>query len=148
MRWEAAIKNAKDNPEIAWPEEAKPKTQAHKRSGGRMWKTEREFQSAVFKAAKWEALRQPAFNLLFHVPNENSHKTPGVKGGVPDLFLAVPIAGYGGLFIELKVGDNKPSQRQLETISDLRAAGYVCHVIWDSLDDVMFAILAYLDMGK
>lgn len=109
-----------------------------------LWRNEREFQAAVFKAAGWEALQQPAFGLLFHIPNENSHKTPGVRGGVPDLFLAVPSGGKAGLFIELKVGDGKPSQKQLDTISELRAAGYQCNVVWDSVDEVMQIIHAYL----
>ncbi len=109
-----------------------------------LWKNEREFQAAVFKAAAWEALRQPAFALLFHIPNENSHKIPGVRGGVPDLFLAIPSGGQAGLFIELKIGDNKPSQKQLDTISELRAAGYQCNVVWDSVDEVMEIIHAYL----
>ncbi len=117
-----------------------------KRAAVRMWRTEREFQAAVIQAAQWEALHTPQYNLLFHIPNENSHKTPGVKGGVPDLFLAVPKVKYGGLFIELKTGDGKPSQKQLDTIADLRAAGYACHIIWDSVDEVISRIAAYLNM--
>lgn len=108
------------------------------------WKSEREFQAAVFKATAWEALRQPAFRLLFHIPNEGSHKQPGVKGGVPDLFLAVPSGGKAGLFIELKIGDGKPSRAQLDVMSELRAAGYQCHVIWDSVDQVIETIHGYL----
>lgn len=125
---------------------AQPKAQpAKKRTAVRLWRTEREFQAAVIQAAQWEALTTPQYNLLFHIPNENSHKTPGVKSGVPDLFLAVPVGKYGGLFIELKIGDNKPSQKQLDTISALRAAGYVCHIIWDSVDEVISCIAAYLN---
>lgn len=125
---------------------AQTKTQARK--AVTMWRNEREFQAAVFKAAAWEALRQPAFGLLFHVPNENSHKTPGVKGGVPDLFLAVPSGGtpprYHGCFIELKIGNGKPSTRQLEVISNLRTAGYQCHVVWDDVNQVIEIIHKYL----
>lgn len=116
-----------------------------KRTAVRLWRTEREFQAAVFKAAQWEAVTTPQYNLLFHIPNENSHRTPGVKGGVPDLFLAVPKGRYAGLFIELKIGDGKPSQKQLDTIAELRAAGYACHVIWDSVDEVISCIAAYLN---
>lgn len=111
-----------------------------------LWRNEREFQAAVFKAAAWEALRQPAFGLLFHIPNEGSHKQPGVKGGVPDLFLAMPNpqTGKAGLFIELKIGDGKPSRAQLDVMSELRTAGYQCHVIWDSVDEVIETIHGYL----
>lgn len=110
-----------------------------------MWRTEREYMAAVFQAAQWEALREPAFNLLLHIPNENSHKTPGVKGGVPDLFLAVPRGKFGGLFIELKIASGKPSQKQLDVIYELRIAGYECHIIWDSVDEVITCITAYLN---
>lgn len=133
------------NKHLALPAEL-AKTATTKRPAVRLWRTEREFQAAVIQAAQWEALTTPQYNLLFHIPNENSHKTPGVKGGVPDLFLAVPRDHCGGLFIELKIGDNKPSQNQLDTISALRAAGYVCHIIWDSVDEVISCIAAYLNM--
>lgn len=133
------------NKHLALPTEL-TKAATPKRAAVRMWRTEREFQAAVIQAAQWEALHTPQYNLLFHIPNENSHKTPGVKGGVPDLFLAVPKGKYGGLFIELKTGDGKPSQKQLDTIADLRAAGYACHIIWDSVDEVISRIAAYLNM--
>jgi hypothetical protein len=133
------------NKHLALPTEL-TKAATPKRAAVRMWRTEREFQAAVIQSAKWEALHTPQYNLLFHIPNENSHKTPGVKGGVPDLFLAVPRGKYGGLFIELKTGDGKPSQKQLDIIADLRAAGYVCHIIWDSVDEVISCVAAYLNM--
>lgn len=109
-----------------------------------LWRNEREYMAAVFKAAAWEALRQPAFKLLIHIPNENSHKTPGVKSGVPDLFLALPSGGKAGLFIELKIADGKPSRKQLDVMSELRAAGYQCHVVWNSVDEVIEIIRGYL----
>jgi len=118
---------------------------APKRPAVSLWRTEREFQAAVFKAAAWEAVTRPEFNQLFHIANENAHRTPGVKGGVPDLFLAIPRGPYGGLFIELKIADGKPSQKQLGAISDLRDAGYRCHIIWDSVDEVISCIVAYLN---
>lgn len=131
------------NPDMVVPMSAKePKTPARK--AVTLWRNEREFQAAVFNAAAWEAINKPEYRLLFHVPNENAHKQPGVRGGVPDLFLAVPRGNHGGLFVELKVGANKPSQKQLDTMADLRAAGYVCHVVWDSVDEVMQVINSYL----
>ena len=43
-------------------------------------------------------------------------KRMGVKKGVADFFLAIPIpsTGKAGLWIELKVGKNKPSQEQID----------------------------------
>ena len=109
-----------------------------------LWRNEDQFQAAVFVAAEWEALRYPEFSQLFHIANENAHRRPGVKGGVPDIFLPVARGRYHGLFIELKVGSNKPSQKQLDAISILRYQGYQVNVIWDSVDEVISTIIAYL----
>ena len=118
--------------------------QSAKRAAVRAWRSEREFQAAVFKAVAWEAVTSPEFNRLFHISNENAHRNPGVKGGVPDLFLPVASGKHHGLFIELKVGSNKASQSQLDAISDLRFNGYACYIIWDSVDEVIDTIAAYL----
>ena len=118
--------------------------QSAKRAAVRAWRSEREFQAAVFKAVAWEAVTRPEFNRLFHISNENAHRNPGVKGGVPDLFLPVASGKHHGLFIELKVGSNKASQSQLDAISDLRFNGYACYIIWDSVDEVIDTIAAYL----
>ena len=118
----------------------------HRCPAVKLWNSEREFQAAVIEAARWEATQCPAFKQLFHIPNENSHRTPGVRGGVPDLFLAVPSAGKAGLFIELKVADGKLSQAQQNVISDLRSNGYAVAVIWNSVSEVIDCIKAYLRM--
>ena len=36
----------------------------------------------------------------------------GVKAGVPDLCLPVPMNGYAGLYIEMKYGSNKPTAQK------------------------------------
>jgi len=114
------------------------------RKAAAIWRNEYQFQAAVFVAAGWEALQRPEFDMMFHIANENAHKRPGVKGGVPDLFLPIARGKYHGLFIELKVGSNKPSQKQLDTISTLRSQGYQVNVIWDSVDEVILTIADYL----
>jgi hypothetical protein len=40
-------------------------------------------------------------------------KRMGVKKGVADFFLAIPLNGKAGLWIELKVGKNKPTKEQI-----------------------------------
>jgi hypothetical protein len=133
------------NKQYALPAELEATGQpATKRTAVKLWKSEREFQAAVFKVAEWEALQRPEFSQLFHIANENAHRNPGVKGGVPDLFLPVARGKNHGLFIELKVGSGKPSRAQLDTISRLRANGYSVHVIWDSVDEVIQCIADYL----
>jgi hypothetical protein len=109
-----------------------------------LWRNEDQFQAAVFQAAAWEALQRPEFDMMFHIANENAHKRPGVKGGIPDLFLPMARGCYHGLFVELKIGGNKPSQKQLDVISELRSQGYQVNVIWDSVDEVIETIANYL----
>lgn len=41
-------------------------------------------------------------------------KRMGVKKGVADFFLAIPLNGKAGLWIELKVGKNQPTKEQIE----------------------------------
>ena len=92
------------------------------------------------------AMRQwPELRLLFAVPNggkrdaaEAAHlKRQGVKAGVPDLLLPVCRGGYSGLGIELKVGDNKPTDLQLAWHAELRDQGWrveVCYGATAAID--------------
>lgn len=90
-------------------------------------------------------------------------KAEGVKAGVSDLFLPVPLvearpptAGWlgdyhgwsfcAGLYLELKVGSNTPSEQQLEFMDDMRAAGYQADWVvgWEMARE---RILAYLQIN-
>ncbi len=55
-------------------------------------------------------------------------KRMGVKKGVADFFLALPQNGKSGLWIELKVGSNKPSKEQLEFLDRKSQRGY--EAVW------------------
>jgi hypothetical protein len=56
-------------------------------------------------------------------------KAEGVLAGVPDLFLAKPNNGFGGLWIEMKTPDGAVRPSQKEMMADLTAAGYKCVVV-------------------
>lgn len=76
-------------------------------------------------------------------------KAEGVKAGVADIFLPYPTdrnAAYCGLYIELKVGKNKPTTEQNEFITDMLDLGYyACWVTgWEAARD---KIVAYLGLG-
>lgn len=92
-------------------------------------------------------------------------KAEGVKAGVSDLFLPVPMqfdyarnwpfqvraVGPGwhvacGLYLELKVGKNTPSEIQLEFMADMRAAGYAADWAVGWLE-ARKKILAYLQIA-
>ena len=95
-------------------------------------------QEALFDWLALQKGRYPEMQLAFHIPNggkrnaaEAAHlKRQGVKAGVPDICLPVAKSGYHGLYIELKVGKNKPTEMQKRWIGELNAQGYravVCY---------------------
>lgn len=57
-------------------------------------------------------------------------KRMGVKKGVSDFFLAIPLNGKSGLWIELKVGKNKPTKEQVVFIERKVLRGYECALVW------------------
>lgn len=95
-------------------------------------------QMGVIDWAEWNAKRFPALKLLHHIPNGGKRnaaeaarfKAMGVKAGVPDLFLPVPMNGYAGLYIEMKYDKNKPTEKQKEWIKALKGNGYKVEVCW------------------
>lgn len=95
-------------------------------------------QMGVIDWANWNLQRFPELKMLYHVPNGGKRnpteavrfKAMGVKAGVPDLCLPVPMNGYAGLYIEMKYGNNKPTAAQKEWIKNLKEYGYkvtVCY---------------------
>lgn len=89
-------------------------------------------QIALFEWALYVRQKYPQLAMLFHIPNERRCtpaegailKRKGVKAGVPDLFLPVPIGGYHGLWIELKTETGQVSDAQNWWIGCLREYGY------------------------
>lgn len=70
-------------------------------------------------------------------------KKMGVKRGVADFFLALPINGKAGLWIELKVGKNKPSKEQQAFLDRKAQRGYEAVVVWGT-DAAREVIKTYL----
>ena len=101
---------------------------------------------------KWLNIgRHPELANLFAIANGGRRdgatgarlKAEGVLAGVPDLFLACPRGAYAGLFVEMKVKPNRPTEKQLEVMENLRRQNYavlVCYG-WEQARD---AILEYL----
>lgn len=100
--------------------------------------SEHSEQAALVACCRLHAGRYPALRNLFAIPN-GSYKSRGAAGrfhaeglcaGVPDLLLAHPSLGFHGLFIEMKVGRNRPSAAQQDWLARLEAAGYRATVCW------------------
>ena len=93
--------------------------------------------------------------MMFAIPNGGLRnikvavklKAEGVKSGVPDIFLAYPSRGMHGMFIEMKVGRNKPTENQRDYMFSLSAAGYYCTTCYGA-DEALAEILWYLEKGK
>ena len=95
-------------------------------------------QQALFQWAEFAAKKTPELKLMFAIPNGGKRnittaarlKKEGVKSGVPDICLPVPCGEFHGLYIEMKIGKNKPSMNQLWLSEQLQGQGYrvdVCY---------------------
>ena len=73
------------------------------------------------------------------------YKLQGMKSGVPDIFLPVSRDGWHGMFIELKVGKNKPSDAQAKWLDALNEQGY-CAVVCYGADEAIRVIKEYLEI--
>lgn len=91
---------------------------------------EEQEQAAVFRWARMQEGAHPELALLHHIPNGGARskatagrlKAEGVKAGIPDICLPVPRNGYGALYIELKVPENKALGVRKGRVSDYQAA--------------------------
>ena len=66
---------------------------------------------------------------------------------MPDLVLPVPRAGYAGLYIELKVGENRPSNSQKDWLEKLTIQGYQALVCY-GWNEAIRALQQYITASK
>ncbi len=86
-----------------------------------------------------------------HVPNEGKRspqqgaklKRMGLSPGFPDLVIPLPCGVYHGLYIELKVGNNKTTADQKRWLTKLSTNGYAATACW-GVDEAMNTISRYL----
>jgi hypothetical protein len=123
--------------------------------------TEHAEQCAVIDWRNANMSRVPTLRLLHATPNgaklpwrRNGNgqryspeairlKAEGLVSGIPDLCLPVPMPGFHGLYVEMKVGRNKPSEEQEEIIALLREQGHRVEVCY-SAEDAIKVICEYL----
>ncbi len=109
--------------------------------------TEAQEQTAYFN---WAAYI-PELKWAYAIPNggkrdkiEAAHlKRQGVKAGVSDIFVPLPKGKYHGLYIEMKVKPNKPTDKQKDFLADMAVAGYATAVCYGA-DDAIRVTKQYL----
>lgn len=125
---------------------------AYKRRG-RPRKTQGSEASLQILFMHWLSFQHPdAFKVTFSIPNgglrskaEGARQVAmGLKSGIPDIFMAVPTNKFPGMFIELKWGSNKLTEKQSIAIQNLREKGYRCEVCY-SLDELIYVTKDYLE---
>lgn len=125
---------------------------------------EHDEQVKVFEWAEIMSNKIPELKLLMAIPNGASYgggggrwniakrmKEEGVRSGVPDIFLPV-VKERGmhspdvesGLWIEMKVGKNKPSEQQMWWLKELELQGYRAMVCY-SAEEAIAEIEDYLN---
>mgnify|MGYP000941618928 FL=1 len=135
------------------------------KKGSKRSTPEHDEQVALFFWAELNKNKVPELELLLAIPNgayygghwsvANRMKEEGVKKGVPDIFLPVPmtylnegqvVGMKAGLWIEMKAGKNKTSPDQDWWIGKLRDMGYRVEVCY-SAEDAIKIIKEYLDLS-
>ncbi len=93
---------------------------------------------------------------FYHVPNGGGRskaeagllKAQGVRKGVPDYNLDLPLGRYHALRLELKAPDGaKPTAEQLDRMARLESVGFKCCVAW-GFDEAKEQIEKYLDLAN
>lgn len=99
---------------------------------------------------KWFRLQYRG-KIIYAIPNGGQRnkivaaklKAEGVASGVPDLHIPIANRFYHGLYIEMKVKPNSPTDPQKEMMNQLQANGYKCSVCY-SLDEFMDIVNEYM----
>ena len=116
------------------------------------WRTERQFMAAIIAHCDALAATNPLYARVYHVSNENSHRQPGVRAGVPDLALDAarydPDNGrhYHGWRCELKIGRNTVSPAQSDWLCYLAGEGYYTLTVTDDLAAVLADLSWYISL--
>ena len=112
-------------------------------------------QIALFEWAEYMTGKYPCLKWMHAIPNGGSRhkaeaarlKKQGVKAGIADIFLPFPSGQYHGLYIEMKYGKGKLSEKQAEFIQFAKSVGFKAEVCWSMLEAVK-VILSYLEKSN
>ena len=106
-------------------------------------------QQAVITYCNFQKWRLPNSDRIYHIPNGGKRsateairlRAEGVKPGVSDLCLPVPLNGFHGLYIEMKRPDhkNKPTKEQKDWLEYFNSVGYkavVCYGYEEAVTEI------------
>ena len=106
-------------------------------------------QQAVVTYCAFQSWRLPNADRIYHIANggwrtmteAKRFKAEGVKAGVSDLCLPVPLNGYHGMYIEMKRPDhkNKPTAEQKDWLEYFNSVGYkavVCYGYEEAVTEI------------
>ena len=74
-------------------------------------------------------------------------KQMGVKAGIPDLCLPVPMGVYSGLYIEMKYDTGRLEDSQKKMLKELAAAGHYCTVCYGA-EEAIRVLEEYINLKK
>ena len=114
--------------------------------------TEDDAQETIFAWARLNRRRYPELLTMYHPANEGkrskaagaSLQRKGMLSGVSDICLPVSRSGYGCLYIELKVGNNKPTPEQEAFVTAVNQYGGKALIVYEA-DNAIQVIQSYLD---
>ena len=106
---------------------------------------------------EWANLYPKIGQYLISIPNQALCYTnpgirkkltrQGVKKGIPDYFLAIPANKHSGLFIEMKVKKNVPTDNQMEWLNLLKKNGYSVFICYSWIEAAK-VICQYLNLPR
>ena len=117
--------------------------------------SEQSEQTAVIRWARLFEVHYPKLRWL-HASLNGAHMSPrhaarmkaaGMTKGIPDLFLPVRASGYNGLYIEMKIGKNKPTPEQEEFMVFARDQNFKA-VIARGFDEAINILQSYVEGEK
>lgn len=116
--------------------------------------TEHKIQSEYFKILKLNESKYPRLGFIFAIPNGGKRhiatavkmKAEGVKRGVPDIFIPIPVRYYSGFFLEVKTEKGVLSEYQKSYKFYLESQNYK-YCVCRSVQKLIYETGKYLEIN-
>ena len=100
--------------------------------------TEHDIQAAYFDWVRLNHNMDWRYKNIFAIPNNTWAKNKGaarkmihegVEAGILDVFVAIPMNNFAGLWIEFKFEDNEMTTKQKDWAYRLHVAGFAVYIV-------------------